>query len=166
MAEPIVSTKRCMTCLAEKPLAEFYRCKRWKDGLSYRCKGCDKAAMIKYRKTPKGRETGRIARQRFQATPTGQACITAYRRSEAGKEAARQYRLRAGKTVLNARAAANRAVAKGKLPRPDTLPCQECGQSASQYHHHQGYEREHWIHVIPVCTKCHARLDANAKKPY
>jgi hypothetical protein len=35
-------TKRCGTCKIEKPLSEFHKNKRNKDGLSYHCKSCKK----------------------------------------------------------------------------------------------------------------------------
>lgn len=42
MAESIVSLKTCSTCKAKKPIAEFYRKRDKKDGLSSRCRQCEK----------------------------------------------------------------------------------------------------------------------------
>lgn len=46
-------------------------------------------------------------------------------------------------------------VSDGKIPPAKDLICKECGNSAKEYHHHLGYEREHWMDVIPLCKKCH-----------
>jgi hypothetical protein len=54
-----------------------------------------------------------------------------------------------------ARAYVNRQIRDGKLPRASTKPCVRCGKRAREYHHHLGYEREHWLDVTPVCSVCH-----------
>jgi 5-methylcytosine-specific restriction endonuclease McrA len=41
--------KLCCFCQAEKPLFDFYKEKRAKDGYSYRCKECDKKKSTKWR---------------------------------------------------------------------------------------------------------------------
>lgn len=41
--------KRCGTCKEHLPLDVFGACKRSKDGLSYRCKPCDRAATRRWR---------------------------------------------------------------------------------------------------------------------
>ena len=43
-------TKRCSLCGEEKPLGEFYRNKKHKDGLQYRCKTCDKSLSVEWNK--------------------------------------------------------------------------------------------------------------------
>lgn len=172
MAKGTVQLKTCMTCRATKPVAEFYRCKRWRDGLSYRCKDCDREAAHRYNTSDKGRARAREQRRRFRASPKGKACIEAYSQSEQYKQNAKRYRqtaaskarmrrqrlrdMAAGKQ--NARDAVSNAVRRGQLPSARSLRCRECGGPASGYHHHLGYEREHHLHVIPVCAKCHKAL--------
>jgi len=56
-----------------------------------------------------------------------------------------------------ARGAVGNAVRKGVMPPAKNLLC-NCGAKASGYHHHLGYARVNWLDVIPVCTRCHARL--------
>lgn len=56
-----------------------------------------------------------------------------------------------------ARAAVYRAVRAGKMPPVNSLTCQECGNPATGYHHHNGYDKEHWLDVIPLCTACHIK---------
>lgn len=46
-------------------------------------------------------------------------------------------------------------IGKGILPRAKTLMCADCGNPADEYHHHAGYEEEHWLDVVPLCRECH-----------
>jgi hypothetical protein len=55
-----------------------------------------------------------------------------------------------------------RAVADGRMVRPDTLPCVRCGKQARQYHHHNGYEPEHYLDVVPMCASCHVKEHPSA----
>ena len=58
-----------------------------------------------------------------------------------------------------ARLRVNYYVKAGRLPRPDTLRCAECGARASEYDHHLGYGAEHHLDVRPVCHSCNIRAD-------
>ena len=49
------------------------------------------------------------------------------------------------------------AIKRGRLARPTSLPCLDCGSLAAQYHHHRGYERDHWLDVVAVCISCHRK---------
>lgn len=56
----------------------------------------------------------------------------------------------------------NHLVAIGLLPRPETLPCADCGRSATpkkpnQYHHHRGYGPAAHESVVSLCRSCHTR---------
>jgi hypothetical protein len=52
------------------------------------------------------------------------------------------------------------AVKTGKLPAVQSQKCSVCkNKQAQEYHHHRGYDKEHWLDVIPVCSKCHKILD-------
>lgn len=61
-----------------------------------------------------------------------------------------------------ARYAVNLAVRYGRLPKPNALPCVDCGhewkegERRQEYDHHEGYALEHHLTVEPVCTLCHA----------
>lgn len=59
-----------------------------------------------------------------------------------------------------ARKAVAYAIRKGHLLSPNVVRCLDCGHwgrgRRHDYDHHLGYEREHWLHVEPVCTLCHA----------
>lgn len=53
------------------------------------------------------------------------------------------------------------AVKRGALPAPRSLPCVDCGKGAEEYDHYLGYEREHFLHVQPVCIACHNKRPRN-----
>jgi len=59
---------------------------------------------------------------------------------------------------FKARQVVNNAIVVGRLPRPDTLQCHYCQKQAAEYHHWDGYAKEHWFDVIPICTKCHGNI--------
>jgi len=47
------------------------------------------------------------------------------------------------------------AIKKGRLAKPNSLPCFYCGKKASQYHHHHGYGDTHLLDIRATCSKCH-----------
>lgn len=59
---------------------------------------------------------------------------------------------------FKSRQVVNNAIVAGRLPRPDTLQCHYCRKQATQYHHCNGYAKEHWFDVVPVCAKCHGNI--------
>lgn len=65
---------------------------------------------------------------------------------------------------MAARAALRKAVLTGELPNIKTLVCVDCGAPAQEYHHHNGYEPEHWLDVIPLCHKCHRNRHRGPRK--
>ncbi len=60
-----------------------------------------------------------------------------------------------------ARRRVNYLVEQGRIPRPDDLPCLDCGDEIftlrypHEYDHHLGYSAEHQLSVEAVCRKCH-----------
>ncbi len=60
------------------------------------------------------------------------------------------------------------AVHTGALPRPDSLPCMDCGHQGNdrrhEYDHHHGYAPENWLKVQPVCTLCHAEREIKRRE--
>lgn len=82
-----------------------------------------------------------------------------YGRSLAGKEASkRKYYKRRDEHMdkIRAKQAVGRAIKAGILPPVSTLFCAKCGDHAQEYHH-ESYEPEYWLTVIPLCKKCHAK---------
>lgn len=62
-----------------------------------------------------------------------------------------------------ARKRVNQLVLCGKLPRPNSLPCVDCGhvwaegQRRHEYDHFRGYVAAHHLDVQAVCTTCHGQ---------
>src|SRR5688500_714272 len=49
-----------------------------------------------------------------------------------------------------ARMAVSGAIVAGKMPRATEQSCAHCGNPACHHHHHNGYDRDHWLDVVPV----------------
>jgi len=71
-----------------------------------------------------------------------------------------------------ARREVNKAVRRGKLPRPADVPCMDCAHIGydriHHYDHYLGYDTEHIYHIQVVCAECHgertkSRNDATPK---
>ncbi len=139
MSEQSIS-KRCPKCKQFKPISEFHKDKRGKDGLQGYCKTCGKIAHRKYQKTEKGKLAYRKANSK-------------YKKTDKGKANQKRYFLRHPNQV-KAQHTVNHAIEDGNLPRPNTQLCHYCPKPAQQYHH-WSYLPEHWLDVVPVCIKCH-----------
>ncbi len=137
-------TKTCSKCKQSKSLSEFYKNCTLPDGYQYECKTCDDNRTKEYRQTSKGKEVNRKARQR-------------YRQTEKGKVTQNRYRIQHPK-YRKAGSAIQIVIRNGNLSHPDSFLCSFCPKPAQEYHHHKGYEPEHWLDVIPVCIPCHRKL--------
>lgn len=102
--------------------------------------------------------------------PTGlTASCTEYRNSRARAEYVPIPRPAPGRRYVEARDGdqrqarrrVNNLVAQGLIPRPNDLPCTDCGhvyaagERRHEYDHYAGYAAEHHEDVQPVCTTCH-----------
>ena len=117
--------KICSKCGKEKDEDEFSRQRHTRSGRRANCKNCERI----YRK-----------------------------QSENYKRAKRLCDLK--QRILRpdnvrARWAVNHKIENGKLPRINTQYCAECGKQAIHYHHHNGYDPEHYLDVVPLCADCH-----------
>lgn len=151
MATASVSVKFCPVCQTTKPVTDFYRCKSFRDGLDRRCSLCSKASRDQYRQTSAGKEAHRLESKRFRKTPKGVAIHRA--------GSARYYAKNKTSPLLRSRQAIRRAINSGKIPSARTLKCTHCDKQADGYHHHLGYERKHWLDVIPLCDLCHKKAE-------
>lgn len=61
--------------------------------------------------------------------------------------------------------AVREAILAGKLSPLGDCVCTGCGVPARLYHHHAGYEREHWLTVTPMCHSCHRRAHVLTHSP-
>lgn len=167
MAEQSI-TKTCRTCKQTKPLSEFHKNKHCtKDGHVNDCKVCDYKKTRKYILTEKGKIVNRESKRRYKKSEKGKATQQRYQQSEKNKAARRRFK-QSEKGRANykqyysryserhkARIAIRRAIATGKLPRPDSLQCHYCPAQAREWHHYKGYAPKFWLKVIPVCIPCH-----------
>ncbi len=150
-------SKVCNKCKAEKPETAFSKNRTMKDGLQCQCKMCcklyqrseedkvaDRRKQAQYRKTKNGKAARKRAKARYGQTERGKA---ARKRSFV-------LQLLRYPNHHKARVAVNSAVTAGKLAPAATFQCAYCGNAAQQYHHWHGYDRQHWLDVIPACRKC------------
>ena len=166
MVAEIIS-KRCSKCKEIKPLSEFFKDRRAKDGIQGVCKSCIKA----FQQSEKGRAATRKASTKYRKSFKGKTNQKAYNQSVRGRSVVAKYKQTPkGKAVshkatakfnahhpnyVKAHNAVNGAVRYGRLPRPDSLRCHYCPKPAQQYHHWHGYEPACWLDVVPACVECH-----------
>jgi hypothetical protein len=138
---------------------------------------------LRYRQTAKGREAqrrhsqsekARETKRRYQRSEkwrdyqrrwrtSEEGCeyhrkyLRAYRQSDHGREIYRKANARQHAKYpkrRRARSAVANAIQASKIPPACMLTCADCGRPA-QHYHHESYDREHWLDVIPLCRKCH-----------
>ena len=155
----------CPNCIHQgqpQPIENFSRNSGRADGRSGWCKSCMCSATTRWYATP----SGKLSLKKHKHTEKGIAARKRYEQSQHFRDKRRDrrqndilYRQR-----LQARSAVNHAIRDGKLPEPESLFCIECNIAASQYHHHLGYDKEHWLDVVPMCMPCH--LEADGAQPH
>lgn len=87
--------KQCAECEAVKPLSEFRKESRRKDGHTGACSDCINARIQRYRATPKGKAFKAESDKRYQQTEQGRANarkrVAKWQQTESGKEVRRKY---------------------------------------------------------------------------
>lgn len=159
MSDSIIE-KTCSKCKKVKANSEFYPRKNSMHGTRSECKTCwckaaaecqkknragHNAACRRYRQTHK--EQGLAYQKRHNQTEHRKVALRGY--------AAKQHRKHPERTKANN--AVNHAVTRGDLPRAKSLGCAKCPKQAKHYHHYLGYEKEHWLDVLPLCVPCHRK---------
>lgn len=154
-----MSEKRCTRCGEIKPLDDFRKDSQTRDGHRAYCKECVSRAEQEYRNRPDIRQKRAEHRQanygkrrydygdRYKGKykETAVIAIERWHRNNPG--------------AAQAHSAVYRAVRDGRLPHASDLACNQCGNQALDYHHHNGYSREHWLDVIPLCRSCHRNVN-------
>lgn len=56
-----------------------------------------------------------------------------------------------------------KAIKRGELPHPTSLKCHGCNEQARQYHH-ESYELEDRLCVVPLCRSCHRQHHTGRKR--
>lgn len=152
--------KTCVKCLQAKPLDQFCKYNRAKDGHHHRCRAC----VSLYQTSEPVKEARRRRRKlQLQTDPNNRhAEQKRYRQSEAGKVTLRRHRkLHKARYPEKERAhrAVHKAISSGRMLPARQRICDHCGQPSTAYHHYKGYASEHRLDVIPLCTRCHTEAD-------
>lgn len=121
--------KQCRKCKEIKPLDDFNKDKKAKDGKRSYCKVCIASYKRAYRLTDKGKASHiKSNRKHRQLHPE---------------------KIKAGEAVI-------RAVKSGKLTRPTI--CSECKQpNGTIQGHHESYAKPMRLVVVWLCRWCHAK---------
>jgi hypothetical protein len=155
MAENVI-TRKCTVCKIFKSLSEFHKDKSRKYGYRHVCKSC----TIIHHQAHKSKER----QDCYNNTEAAKISRKKYRQSEKGRKTI--IAETSTKKIIHpeqyaARWAVTSAVRSHRLPNVFTLFCRgslDCYKKSEVYHHHLGYAPEHWLDVMPVCKKCHAKL--------
>ena len=135
----MTASKTCTECGVEKPLEEFHRNRRAKNGHINQCKACVRPKNAAWNRKNKKRhaETTRAYRERHPER------MRAMRRA-ANKKSREKTR---------ARRLVNRAIAAGTLIRPET--CDGCDGPGPIEAHHDDYSKP--LEVRWLCRTCHGK---------
>ena len=149
--------KTCFKCSRRLPVTEFYRNAGMIGGLLGKCKDCSRAYSIEYRNRyierhrSHDRERNRLPHRRADQVRKNKV-----KRATMGSDYDRSHN------------ALNRAVASGKIVRPDH--CTRCLVDGAPQAHHDDYSKP--LDVMWLCPVCHAerhrelgRLGTNRGKP-
>src|SRR5579859_4747214 len=152
--------KKCSSCGAIKPLDNFYKQSKSRDGYNCICKLCSREYGREYKK--KNRK--KIAAQQRGYTKRHPNYQREYRSKNSGywiiwennnKDRRREYDLLDKERYPEhhlARMAVKNAKAKGLLA---PQPCEVCGSIYSEAHHHKGYAEENWLEIVWLCKQHH-----------
>lgn len=144
-----MKTKRCTKCGEVKPLSEFWRNKRVKNGRTSRCKSCLYAYHRKWSKK-NAEHVREYKRQWFQEN------------REFWYQYVNDWKERHPEWV-RARRAVEYAIRKGELVRPKR--CEQCKATGTPIQAaHYSYEKGRELDVRWLCRSCHAKWDAAEPK--
>src|SRR5437868_15336536 len=121
-----METKACTKCGEIKPLEAFHKAIRGMNGYCSQCKDCRKKQW----------------NERHKGNPRAQ--------TQQSKESRQRWNA-SNPIARKAHNALHNAIRYNRIPRASALACAECSNQAKHYHHHLGYDPEHWFDVIPLC---------------
>jgi hypothetical protein len=152
---PSSDYKRCKTCGEEKPLEEFYRHKRTKDGRNTECKECTKRRAVAWQNANPVQAAKRkqrwVGENREKVAETKRRWAAKY--PERVRENSRRMREQHPEKVY-ARMTLNNAVRDGLIVKPKT--CAACGvepEPRELHGHHHDYSKP--LEVEWLCRGCH-----------
>ena len=130
--------KKCYKCGKNKPLTEYYKCKKRKDGHRAGCKECSNKTLAALKKKPR--------KKRQKLDPEARL---------AQKRLAQKRRDEKRKLLYPERIKAKNAIAVALTwGRIERKPCQICGGTGKVQGHHEDYNRP--IEVTWLCPSCHS----------
>jgi hypothetical protein len=174
--------KRCPRCGTPKPVSAFFKNRSKPDHLSTWCRQCAWISAREYRKRQPHRVRQQRRRHYLRHRDRIKARVRLWKAAHRdrvrelereGYQRHREERLRYERTRrpaanvhrkasdlrhperYRARYQVHNAVRAGRLPKPATQPCIDCGARASEYDHYAGYAAEHALDVEAVCRPCH-----------
>lgn len=154
--------KVCFKCGAEKPLSEFYKHPKMKDGHVNKCKECNKKDVRENRVARKDyyQEYDRNRPNRDERVEKSNLRNKElYKTDETFRQSVLESKQRwadNNQQKRKAHYAVNNAVRDGKMIKP--AECEHCGTSEKKIQgHHWSYEPEHWLDVIWLCSRCHGK---------
>lgn len=159
--------KKCAGCNQVKDFSEFGRDKGRKDGLNVYCRICVNAISKKWSQDNPDKRRASVNKWNQSHVEQNRIKVKNWYRQHPEKsnqwikkhpeeriEITHRHRAKYPEKY-KARSTVNNAILTGKLPCANTLTCTQCGNQASEYHHHNGYDSDHWLDVIPLCKACH-----------
>lgn len=124
---------RCFDCRMTKPIEEFTKSSRRRSGYTNLCRECNGIKARQHHQL--NREKNRPMKHAY------------YMANKEKIEARRRARI--------AVAAVNNAVQQGKMSKQ---LCDQCGSPQVDFHHTEGYDKEHWFTGVWLCRPHHAML--------
>jgi len=102
-------------------------------------------------------DRGQEVREKYRATDERKESLKRYEQSDKGRARKRAYR-DANLNEAKAREALNRATRFGKMTRG---PCAHLSDECAgliEGHHHNGYDKAHWLDVLWLCRHHHRQI--------
>lgn len=161
---PEAGYKRCSVCRESKPLDEFHRMAKTKDGHHYYCKPCNQAKVNAWQRANRERVAEHNRRWR-EADPKKAAEIQRrWREANRDKLAAQEKRhAERHPEKHRARAAVTRAVHRGNIAKPDRCErCERTFQKRELHAHHHDYSKP--LDVEWFCEGCHLAEHGKEKR--
>jgi len=149
----MINTKICFKCNLQKPISDFYKHSKMKDGHLNKCKECTKSDV---KNSIENNKEHYIEYEKKRANlPHRIKARSEYAKTEAGKIAGQKAKEKWTEENVIKRAASTivgNAVRDGKIIKP--LNCEGCNSTPSRLHgHHDDYNYP--MTVRWLCSKCH-----------
>ncbi len=145
----VCSNTNCLHNGEPQPIDSFRKDVRYGGGFRCQCKDCEAGYYARRSQTTAGRSRSAKRQTRYRKTKKFKL-LNAARYAGRNKEQSR------------ARNFVNKQIFRGMFPRASKQACATCGNPAQMYHHHNGYDIEHRMAVIPLCFVCHKAQHASA----